>query len=73
MRCWEFVWTGVWRDNRNTWQIRLLKTLNLSVRTVLRSDLQTTACALTYRSLLALVPALALLFAIGREIGRAHV
>ncbi len=69
MRCWEFVWTGVWRDNRNTWQIRLLKTLNLSVRTVLRSDLQTTACALTYRSLLALVPALALLFAIGRGFG----
>ena len=69
MRCWEFVWTGVWRDNRNTWQIRLLKTLNLSVRTVLRSDLQTTACALTYRSLLALVPALALVFAIGRGFG----
>ncbi|MDE7143711.1 MAG: YihY/virulence factor BrkB family protein, partial [Muribaculaceae bacterium] len=46
-----------------------MKTLNLSVRSFMRSDLQTLACGLTYRALLAVVPALALLFAIGRGFG----
>ncbi len=39
------------------------------IRSFMNSDLQTEACALTYRTLLAIVPALALLFAIGRGFG----
>lgn len=66
---WEYVSIGVWRDRRNTPRVRLTKTLNLSVRSFMRSDLQTIACGLTYRALLAVVPALALLFAIGRGFG----
>ncbi|MDE5959338.1 MAG: hypothetical protein K2G59_04145, partial [Muribaculaceae bacterium] len=63
---WEYASVGVWSDRRNTFWIRIMKTLNLSVRSFMRSDLQTLACGLTYRALLAVVPALALLFAIGR-------
>lgn len=47
----------------------MVKTLSLMLRSFMNSDLQTEACALTYRTLLAIVPALALLFAIGRGFG----
>ena len=63
---WDYVSAGVWTDNRQRWQVRVVKTLNLSVRSFLNADIQTQACAMTYRTLLAIVPALALLFAIGR-------
>lgn len=69
LRLWEYCANGVWEDHRDIFRINALKTLNLAVRTFLSSDLQTKACAMTYRTLLALVPALALLFAIGRGFG----
>ncbi len=66
---WNYCTSGVWNDSRKTWQVNLLKTINLSVNSFLSHDLQSRACALTYRTLLALVPALALLLAIGRGFG----
>lgn len=66
---WNYCASGVWNDSRKTWQVNLLKTINLSVSSFLSHDLQSRACALTYRTLLALVPALALLLAIGRGFG----
>ena len=71
---------GVWSDTRNLWSVKVLKVINLSVRSFLDRDLQlragsltynlqTQACALTYRTVLAIVPALALLFAIARGFG----
>lgn len=66
---WMYVSDGVWRDSRHTFAVNAIKTINLSVRSFLNSDMQTQACAMTYRTLLALVPALALLFAIGRGFG----
>lgn len=54
---------------RNTLYVRLVKTVNLSVRTFLDRNLQRQAAALTYSTVLALVPAIALLFAIGRGFG----
>lgn len=66
---WNYCTSGVWNDSRKTWQVNLLKTINLSVSSFLSHDLQSRACALTYRTLLALVPALALLLAIGRGFG----
>ena len=66
---WKYVWSDVWSDTRTDWRIHLIKTLNLSVRSFLDSDLQSRAAALTYRTVLALVPALAILFAIGRGFG----
>lgn len=66
---WEYCSVGVWEDKRDTLKVKTVKTLNLTVRTFLSSDLQSKACAMTYRTLLAIVPALALLFAIGRGFG----
>lgn len=69
MKLWDYALTGVWHDRRNSLWVRLVKTINLTVKSFMSADLQSTACALTYRLLLAIVPALALLFAIGRGFG----
>lgn len=70
IRAWaEFCWTGVWRTPKNTFGIKLLKTLNLSARSFINTNLQQKAQALTYNTILALVPALALIVAIGRGFG----
>ena len=61
--------TGVWRDSRTTWKVETVKIINLSVRSFLDRDLQSQACAMAFRTILALVPALALLLAIGRGFG----
>ncbi len=65
----HYLWSGIWQDTRNTVGVRVLKILNLSVRTFLNKDLQSRSMALTYSTVLALVPALALVFAIGRGFG----
>lgn len=69
LRLWQYCSAGVWDDHRDTLAVNSVKTVNLAVRTFLSTDLQTKACAMTYRTLLAIVPALALLFAIGRGFG----
>lgn len=66
---WEYCSVGVWADTRPLFLVNLIKTLNISVRSFLNTNLQSQACAMTYRTLLAIVPALALLFAIGRGFG----
>ena len=63
---------GVWNDTRALWSVKTLKIINLSVRSFLRHDLQMRAGSLTYNTVLAIVPALAMLFAIGRGHRRAH-
>lgn len=65
----QYAWTGVWSDGRSTFRVRVLKTLNLTVRSFLNKDLQSKAMSLTYSTVLAAVPAFALLFAIGRGFG----
>lgn len=69
MTLWDYCSGGVWEDHRDTLGVKVVKTINLTVRTFLSTDLQTKACAMTYRTLLAIVPALALIFAIGRGFG----
>ena len=66
---WQYVSAGVWREDKNTLSVNIVKTLNLSIKSFLNSDVQSQACAMTYRTLLALVPALAMLFALGRGFG----
>lgn len=66
---WDFVSSGVWKSNKNTFKVRLTKTLNLTVTSFFDRDIQTRAASLTFDTLLALVPALALIFAIGRGFG----
>lgn len=69
MRWYRYCMDGVWCDERNTLSVRIVKTLNLSVRSFMSTDLQMRASAMTYRTVLALVPMLALIFAIGRGFG----
>lgn len=64
-----YMTTGLWSDPRRDWRINVLRTLNLSVNSFLNRDIQTQACAMTYRTMLAVVPALALVLAIGRGFG----
>ena len=59
----------VWEDTRSTWSVKAVKIVNLSVQSFLDRDLQIRAAALTYNTVLAVVPALAMLFAIGRGFG----
>lgn len=66
---WRYFNSGVWADNRPKWWIKPVRTLNLSMRSFLNSDIQSQACAMTYRTFLALVPALALFLAIGKGFG----
>lgn len=65
----NYCWTGVWKETRDTAGIRTIKVLNLSVRSFFDRDLQAKSMALTYSTVLAIVPAFALLFAIGRGFG----
>ncbi len=68
-KVYTYVTGGVWADPRNTVGIRILKTANLAVSSFLDRGLQIKSMSLTYRTVLALVPAFALLFAIGRGFG----
>lgn len=68
-RAYTYLTSGVWSDTRRNWMVDTVKTLNLSVRSFLNGDLQVRAAALTYQTLLAIVPALALVFAICRGFG----
>lgn len=64
---------GVWSDTRTGFMVNVVKTVNLSVKSFFNADIQSTACAMAFRTLLATVPALALLFAIGRGFGFASL
>lgn len=69
----DYAWTGVWLDTRNNIWISLLKTINLSIKSFLNKDLQSRSMALTYSTVLSIVPALALLLAIGRGFGLQNI
>ena len=68
-RQWQYCAGGVWSDTRDTLGVIVVKTRNLSVKSFMDANLQSQACAMTYRTLLAIVPALAMLFAVGRGFG----
>ena len=61
--------SDVWNDTRSLWSVKTVKILNLSIRSFLDRDLQLRAGSLTYNTVLAIVPALAMLFAIARGFG----
>jgi len=65
----EYSWTGVWHDNSKALKVKVIKTVNLSIRSFMDRDLQQISMSLTYRTILALVPALAMIFAICRGFG----
>lgn len=68
-RIWNYWSKGVWSDPRDKIGIRIIKTINLSVHSFLDRGLQLRAMSLTYSTVLAIVPAFALIVAIGRGFG----
>lgn len=69
MRNIRYCVSGVWDDSRTSLKVRIVKVVNLSIRSFLDRDLQIRAGSLTYNTVLAVVPALAMLFAIARGFG----
>ena len=69
MRNVQYCINDVWNDQRSLRSIKAVKIINLSTRAFLDRDLQMRSCALTYSTVLAVVPALAMLFAIARGFG----
>lgn len=69
MEAYRYYDEGVWQDSHRSFKVNLVKTINLTVRGFLDGSLQSKACAMTYRTVLAIVPMLALLMAIGRGFG----
>ncbi|MBP3671596.1 MAG: YihY/virulence factor BrkB family protein [Bacteroidaceae bacterium] len=68
-KAWFFVSEDVWKCKSNNVFIHIIKTLNLSIRCFLNEQLQQRASALTFRTLLAIVPALVVLLAVGKGFG----
>lgn len=60
---------GVWLDTRNNLKTKIVKSLNLTMGAFFNSSLQNKSMALTYSTVLSIVPAFALLVAIGRGFG----
>lgn len=60
---------GVWNDPRNKTKVKVVKVINLSLRSFMDRDLQTKSMSLTFSTVLAIVPAFAMIFAIGRGFG----
>lgn len=65
----EYCTNGVWSDPHNTMSVKLIKTLNLTFSAFFNSSIQVKSMALTYTTVLSIVPAFALLIAIGRGFG----
>lgn len=65
----EYCISGVWKDPRKKMSVRIIKTINLTVQSFLNRDLQIKSMAITYQTVFAMVPALALLLAISKGFG----
>lgn len=68
-RIYEYCVSGVWSDPSKSMKVRLIKTVNLTVQAFLNRDLQIKSMAITYQTVFAMVPALALLLAISKGFG----
>ncbi len=72
-RCVGYCISGVWSDSRNKMGVRIIKTINLTVQSFLNRDFQIKSMAITYQTIFAMVPALALLLAISKGFGLQEV
>ncbi len=68
-KVWQFISVDIWHVTEYKLHIHLLKTVNLSVRCFLNEKLQEKSASLTFNTVLAIVPMLAMLFAICRGFG----
>ena len=68
-KIYNYCVSGVWYDPQKTMKVRLIKTINLTVQAFLNRDLQIKSMAITYQTIFAMVPALAMLLAISKGFG----
>lgn len=68
-KIYRFITHDVWNVEGGNQLAKVVKAGNLAVRGFLNQEVQERASALTYRTVLAVVPALAMLFAIARGFG----
>lgn len=68
-RLYDYCTENVWKDPRNLWYVKLLKIVNLSIRSFFDKNIQTLSGSLTYTTLLAVIPVLSLLLAIAKGFG----
>lgn len=68
-RFFSYASSGVWDDTSTKTRVKVVKVINLSFRSFMDRDLQTKSMSLTYSTVLAIVPAFAMIFAIGRGFG----
>ncbi len=73
VKLYNYLWKDIWNDFRPTFSVRLIKTLNLTVRTLASPTLRSKSYGLTYNTVLAIVPLMALLIAIGKGFGLQEV
>jgi membrane protein len=77
--CWKFITNDIWRitDSEVTHPMytlyTVIKTMYLTIERLIKDNIMNRAAALTYSTLLALVPILAILFAIARGFGFANL
>ncbi len=69
MKCVDYCISGVWSDPRKNLSVKIVKTINLTVQSFMNRDLQIKSMAITYQTIFAMVPALALLLAISKGFG----
>ena len=69
LKAYDYCTDGVKRDPRTLWWVKAVKILHLSVKKFMDKGLQDMAANLAFRTVLATVPALAMLFAIGKAFG----
>lgn len=67
--CINYCISGVWSDTRNKMSVRIVKTINLTAQSFMNRDLQIKSMAITYQTIFAMVPALAMLLAISKGFG----
>lgn len=65
----DYCISGVWSDPRKKLSVKIVKTVNLTVQSFMNRDLQIKSMAITYQTIFAMVPALALLLAISKGFG----
>ena len=68
-KAYRFCTHDVWNVDDGGRLSKIVKAANLAVRCFFNQEVQERACSLTYRTVLAMVPALAMLFAIARGFG----
>lgn len=68
-KCYEYCVSDVWSDPRKKMSVRIVKTVNLTAQAFMNRDLQIKSMAITYQTIFAMVPALALILAICKGFG----